>query len=137
MTPSDLSNVMPLPGSKEAVSTHQIFITDLVLNMSIGIYDHEKVAAQRVRFNIDITALDCQAPLQDNYDNVLCYETIVNAIKSLVAEVHINLVETLAERVADICLSSDQAVQASVKVEKLDAITEAGSVGVQIMRTKG
>ncbi|MBO6824817.1 MAG: dihydroneopterin aldolase [Sneathiella sp.] len=137
MTSSDLSNVMPLPGSIEAVSTHQIFISDLVLDMSIGIYDHEKANAQRVRFNIEITARDSQAPLQDDYQNVLCYEAIVNSIKSLVADEHINLVETLAERVADICLSSNQAVKASVKVEKLDAIKEAGSVGVQIVRTKG
>lgn len=137
MTSSDLSNVMPLPGSAEAISTHQIFINDLVLDMSIGIYDHEKEQQQRVRFNIDITARDCAAPLQDNYDNVLCYEAIVIAIKSLVTDTHINLVETLAERVADICLKSDQAIQATVKVEKLDAIEEAGSVGVQIVRTKG
>ena len=137
MTTSDMTNVMPLPGTEEAIATHLVFISDLVIDMSIGVYDHEKTITQPVRFNIEITALDSTAPLDDNYDNVLCYEAIANAIKSLAAQEHINLVETLAEKVADICLKSDQALQAIVKVEKLAAIKEAASVGVQITRTKG
>ena len=137
MTTSDMTNVTPLPGAEEAVATHLIFITDLVIDMSIGVYDHEKTITQPVRFNIEVTARDNVGPLDDNYENVLCYEAIANAIKSLAAQEHINLVETLAEKVADICLKADQAIQAIVKVEKLAAIKEAASVGVQITRTKG
>lgn len=133
----DQNNIQALPVPEEAVKTHTIFIRDLNVDMMIGVYDHEKLSSQPVRLNIEMVVRDHIGPINDDYHNVVCYETIANAIKKLVQEEHINLVETLAEKIADICLHHQRVQGARVKVEKLNAVNDASSVGIEITRSKG
>lgn len=130
------SNIQTLPVPDNAPATHKIFITDLLVDMMIGVYDHEKTKTQSVRLNIEMTVVDHVGPINDEYHNVVCYETIANSVKSLVSKEHINLVETLAERIADICLDHARVLAAKIKVEKLEAVENTVSVGVEIKRTK-
>lgn len=130
------SKIQSLPVAEDAIATHTIFITDLVLDMMIGVYDHEKITSQPVRINVTMTVRDHMGPINDDYHNVVCYETIANSIKKLVQEEHINLVETLAERISEICLSHQRVTEATIKVEKLSAVKDAVSVGIEIMRAK-
>ncbi|MCH8183252.1 MAG: dihydroneopterin aldolase, partial [Proteobacteria bacterium] len=69
-------------------------------------------------------------------ENVVDYETIVQGVKTIVAAGHINLVETLAERVAGLCLSDARVEAARVRIEKLNVLPEAASVGVEIERVR-
>ncbi len=131
------SKIQALPVAEEAMTTHTIFISDLVLDMMIGVYDHEKVSSQPVRINVTMSVQDHIGPINDDYHNVVCYETIANSIKKLVQEEHINLVETLAERISEICLSHLRVNETKVKVEKLSAVEDAASVGIEITRSKG
>lgn len=135
MNISEQNKVAALPLSDaEATTTHRVFINDLLVDMLIGVYEHEKLKEQPVRLNIVLTVRDHVGPVNDDYRNVVCYETIANEIKKLVKEEHINLVETLAEKVADICLKNQRTTEATIKVEKLQALSDAGSVGVEITR---
>ena len=72
----------------------------------------------------------------EDFAQVLNYEFIVGGIKSLVDGGHVELVETLAERVAALCLEDKRAIQATVTVEKLDVYPEAKGVGVQVIRRR-
>ena len=128
------TKVAALPLIDAEPSTHRVFINDLLVEMLIGVYEHEKLKEQPVRLNIVLTVLDHIGPVNDDYRNVVCYETIANDIKKLVKEEHINLVETLAEKVSDICLKNQRTREVTVKVEKLQALSDAGSVGVEITR---
>ncbi|TNE40738.1 MAG: dihydroneopterin aldolase, partial [Alphaproteobacteria bacterium] len=103
-------------------STHKIFINDLLVDMLIGVYAHEKTAPQPVRFTIEMTVDDIVQPLSDDYKNVVCYETISNAITEMAQKEHVNLVETLAEKAAAICLDHDRVQLVQIKVEKLNAV---------------
>jgi len=67
---------------------------------------------------------------------VLNYETIVDGIKALADGKHINLVESLADRIAELCLADPRVRAARVMVEKLDIYAEAASVGVMIERRR-
>jgi dihydroneopterin aldolase len=58
----------------------------------------------------------------------------VDDIKRLIRQGHINLVETLAERIAAQCLEDHRILSAKVRVEKLDIMPEASAVGVEIER---
>ncbi len=60
---------------------------------------------------------------------------IISTIKGILAEGHINLVETLADEIATRCLAHPRAALVRVKIEKLDK--EPGAVGVEIVRRKG
>ena len=132
----DGSNIQSLPVSIDEAATHTIFITDLLVDMMIGIYELEKINTQPVRINIEMTVTDHKGPINDDYHNVVCYETIANSVKSLVLKEHVNLVETLAENIADICLTHPRVLAAKIKVEKLAAIENTVSVGIEIKRNK-
>jgi dihydroneopterin aldolase len=64
----------------------------------------------------------------------VCYAEVVADIRKLLADGHINLVETLAERIAAQCLDDHRILAAKVRVEKLDIMPEASAVGVEIER---
>ncbi|MBO6964609.1 MAG: dihydroneopterin aldolase, partial [Kordiimonadaceae bacterium] len=71
---------------------------------------------------------------QDQIENVVCYNEIVLGIQRIISAGHIQLVETLAEKIAAMSLENAQVIKARVKVEKLEAVKEAASVGVEIER---
>ncbi len=112
-----------------------VFVRDLELVARIGAYDHEKHAGQRIRINLDIEVVD-DRDHGDQLTNVVCYQRIVDGIKAVVEAGHINLVETLAERIAAVPLADHRVEAVRVRVEKLEAIREAASVGVEITRRK-
>jgi 7,8-dihydroneopterin aldolase/epimerase/oxygenase len=127
-----LAGQIPYQRVEAQPGVYRIFIRDLVLSCSIGVYDWEKLAPQRVRINVDVTAREPGAALADDVAKVVSYDDVVKGIKSIAAEGHINL----AERVADLCLSDPRVVVVRVRVEKPDVIVEAGGVGVEIERRR-
>ena len=124
----------PLPQQQVRQSVRRVFVKDLVLAALIGIHRHEKDGRQRVRINLEMEVVETEQPVQDRLADVVCYEDVVTAIRSIVSAGHINLVESLAELVADRCLMNPQVIKVQVRVEKLDVFADASSVGVEIER---
>lgn len=115
---------------------HRVFVRDLVLACSIGAHPHERDATQRVRVNIELDVAASAASARDSLANVVDYERVVHAAKAIADAGHINLVETLAERIAEACLGDDKVIAARVRVEKLDVFPDVGSVGVELVRRR-
>jgi dihydroneopterin aldolase len=118
-----------------------VFIRDLVLQASIGVYASEHEAPQRIRLNLDLAVEDeGSSPLsrvavgRDELARVVDYEAIANKARALVASGHVQLVETLAERIAETILTDPRIRLARVRVEKLDVFADAASAGVEIER---
>jgi dihydroneopterin aldolase len=112
-----------------------VFVRDLVLEAQIGVHQHEKLGPQRIRVNVDLAVWEKDVDgIADKLANVVCYEQVVSGIRALVAEGHVNLVETLAEQIASLCLEDARVRIARVRVEKLDVFPDATSVGVEIER---
>ncbi len=124
----------PLHQQRTQPSVRRVFVKDLVLEALIGIHRHEKDGRQRVRINLDMEVVEGEQPVQDRLADVVCYEDVVTGIRGIVAAGHINLVETLAELVADRCLKDRRVRKVQVRVEKLDVFADASSVGVEIER---
>ncbi|HET8726777.1 MAG TPA: dihydroneopterin aldolase [Alphaproteobacteria bacterium] len=118
-----------------APGTRHLFVHDLVLTASIGVYEHEHAAPQRIRVSMDL-AVEETGPAEDHIDRVVSYEPLVNVARNAVAAGHVKLVETLAERLAEECLADPRVRSARVRVEKLDVFPDAGSVGVEIERVR-
>ncbi len=133
---ADQENVYSLRIADAGRAIRHVFVRDLRLDALIGVYAEEKANLQPVAVNIDLTVREGLAPNEDDLTNVVCYETVVNRVRDILAAGHINLVETLAERIADRCLEDTRVEAARVRVEKLSPIPEAASVGVEIERTK-
>jgi len=115
-----------------------VFVRDLTLLALIGIHDAEKIKPQRIVVNIDLSVQEgSTGPLPDDISHVVSYEIIVKKCEAIVADGHVNLVETLAEKFADACLKDKRVVAARVRIEKPDIIPNARSVGVEIERVRG
>lgn len=114
----------------------RILVRDLLLMSSIGIHEHERLAPQRVRINIEMAVRDGSGPVEDDIRQVVSYEDVISGVKALIAAGHINLVETLAERIAALCLTDPRVETVRVRVEKLDVYAEAASVGIEIDRSR-
>lgn len=119
-----------------AEDEYRILVTDLVVPWRIGVRRHEEERRQRVRINLDIAVRGIPDPAQDDYRQVLCYEDIVERIREMSTTGHVRLVETLAQRVAAMCLADPRIERVTVRVEKLDAVPDAGSVGVELTRVR-
>jgi dihydroneopterin aldolase len=113
-----------------------IFVHGLKLKASIGVYDHEKTRKQMVLISVDLAVVE-NTPHNDDIENVVCYKTIVDQIEAYIATGHVQLVETMAEQIADICLKNNQVKRVLVKIEKPEAIAHATGVGVIIERLQG
>ena len=114
----------------------QVIIRDLEISTMIGVHDAEKRAPQRVLVNVDIAVREDGPSDLDQLDQVLDYGEVVQAIERTVKAGHINLVETLAERVARACLGDPRVLSVRVRIEKPDVIANARSVGVEIVRSR-
>lgn len=114
-------------------AVRHVFVRDLVLDCRIGVHRREHEAPQRVRINLDLAVRDDRA-LDDDLANVVCYERLTDGVRRLTARRHINLVETLAEEIAAMCLEDGRLRSVRVRVEKLDVFADAASVGVEIER---
>ncbi len=126
--------VQRLPLADAAARIRHVFVHDLVLRCSIGVHRHERDSRQRVRLSIDLSVAEDVAPHGDDLANVVSYEEIVSGVRRIVDSEHVNLVETLAERIAAFCLEDARVRLARVRIEKLDVYAEAGSVGIEIER---
>lgn len=114
----------------------RVFVRDLLLDALIGIYPQERIQPQKVLINMDLWVADTPGAPPQDYADVVCYEKLVSQTKALLAQGHIGLVETLAERLAELCMADKRVLRSRVRVEKPDAIAEAAGVGVEIERLR-
>lgn len=112
----------------------RIFIEGLALDISIGIHAHEKTTPQRVLIDVDLYVAPAQSGGSDDIRNTVSYETCVQRITALAGSKHFNLVETLAEEIAEACLEHEAVQKTRVKVRKPDIITNTKGVGIKILR---
>ncbi len=113
-----------------------VFVRDLEVTALLGIYDHEKIEPQRIIVNIDLSVHEAEGATTDDISHVVSYEIVVKKVEAILAEGHINLVETLCEKIASACLRDKRVAAARIRVEKPDIIPNARSVGVEIERSR-
>jgi dihydroneopterin aldolase len=121
-------------GSPQKGKNYRIFVRDLEMIASVGVYEHEKIKPQRIRVSIDLSVGPRAPDATDTVDTVLSYENVVKAIRAIVATGHFHLIETLAEKIAADCLTHFTVVSVKVKIEKPDIFPDAATVGIEIER---
>ena len=124
--------VLPAPSPEDARLRH-LLVRDLVLPFRIGVKRRERGKAQRVAVNLAMAVQDHPVS-KDRLSEVTNYETVVEGVRRIAAEETFNLVETLAETIAALCLAQPWVIAVRVRVEKLDVFADAGGVGVEIER---
>ena len=117
-----------------AKEVRHVFIRDLILTCLIGVHKHERKKPQRIRVNLDLAVTEQSVISTDRLAEVVCYEDVADEIRSIVNNGHVNLVETLAEKIASKCLEDRRIKATRVRIEKLDVFKDAASAGVEIER---
>ncbi len=112
----------------------RISLRDHIVEADIGAFQQERGRTQRLRFNVVVEVRPAASPLDDDVDRILSYDKITEAIATELAAERLNLLETLAERVADRVLAEPPAMRAFVRIEKLDIGPYA--LGVEIVRSR-
>ena len=135
---SDIQLAFAHPSERAAATSPElrdrISVRDYELDVEIGAFQAERGVTQRICFNIVVELRPSSDPVDDDVDRILSYDKITEAVQFELAAERLNLLETLAERVADRILMEPQASRAFVRVEKLDRGPFA--LGVEIVRTR-
>lgn len=126
LAPTPVPFAPPAP-RRESVS---VFVRGLQVQAGIGVYDHEQGRFQTLVIDVD---LDLGAADIERLADTVNYETVAQAARAIVAEGHVGLVETFADRLALACLEDGRVQGVRVRVEKPGALAEAAAPGCEVV----
>jgi 7,8-dihydroneopterin aldolase/epimerase/oxygenase len=139
MTTTDIELAFAHPEDRAEASAStdprdRISLRDHIVEADIGAFQQERGHRQRLRFNVVVEVRPVTEPLMDDVDRILSYDRITEAIAAELAAGRLNLLETLAEQVADRILAEPAAMRVFIRIEKLDVGPYA--LGVEIARAR-
>jgi dihydroneopterin aldolase len=115
-----------------------IYLNDLRIDTVIGVYDWERRVKQRVILDLEMATDIRQAAASDSLDDTLNYKAVAKRLIDFVGHSEYQLVETLAERIAEIVLNEFNVPWLRLRLNKQGAVRGARDVGIIIERgTRG
>ncbi|WP_284164058.1 dihydroneopterin aldolase [Frigidibacter sp. SD6-1] len=123
----------PLDGSAD-LSADRLILRDYVVSAEIGAFQHERGQEQRLRFSIVVELAPVGTSAGDDVDLILSYDRLIEAVDTELGSERLDLLETLAERIAARVLAEPQAAKVHLRIEKLDR--GPWILGVEIARDR-
>ena len=114
----------------------KVIIKDLLLNFVIGYYSAEKAKKQNVKFNIELNYTDQKNLNDKDIKSIVDYGRIIKVIKNMTKNKHYNFLESLADDLFEKLFKDERIDKIKLKIEKLDAIREVASVGIEITKKR-
>ncbi len=116
------------------MATDTIYLTDLKIDTIIGIFEWERRTRQTVSLDLEMSTDVARAAATDAIEDALDYKAVSKAVIEFVRNSDFQLVETLAERVAELIIHDFNVASVRLRVNKRGAIRGAKDVGVVIER---
>lgn len=113
----------------------RIFIDELRAQAWVGIYPRERAAQQTVELNLEI-GVPRDAVHSDDIADTIDYAVVIERIRHDLHASHFNLLEKLAEHVAEMLIHEFGAPWARVRVAKVGVLKGVKRVGVLIERSR-
>jgi dihydroneopterin aldolase len=113
-----------------------IFLSGLTVDCIVGIWDWERRVKQKIVLDLEMESDVRRAAASDSIDDTLDYKKVSKRLLAFVGESQFQLVETLAERVAEIIVSEFGVPWVRVRLNKQGAIRGARDVGILIERRR-
>ncbi|MFP5344660.1 MAG: dihydroneopterin aldolase [Gammaproteobacteria bacterium] len=113
-----------------------IYLHNLQIETVVGIFEWERRVKQTVSFDLDMAADVHQAAASDNIRDTLDYKKVAKRVIEFVGHSEFHLVETLAERVAELVIKEFNVRWLCLRLNKQGAIRGARDVGVIIERAR-
>jgi dihydroneopterin aldolase len=114
----------------------RVFVRDLEIVASVGLLEREKRYDQRILVSTELFVRDEYDGTSDRLGDVLDYGKVIDGMTHIIQREHVNLIETLAERIAEFCLTDPRVEMVRVRIEKPEIIENCRSVGVEIERRR-
>jgi 7,8-dihydroneopterin aldolase/epimerase/oxygenase len=114
----------------------RVIVEGYELTGSVGVYAHERKARQPLVVSLNLAVEDDYDGVSDRLDDVYDYDIAIGAIHASVEAGHINLLETIAERIATACLEDHRVLEVNVRVEKPAVLPDCRCVGIEICRPR-
>ena len=115
----------------------KIKLTELTVNTVIGIWDWEKRNPQKVVFDIEMSTDINKASKSDSIKDALDYKAVSKRVKQYALENQFDLIEALADKVAEIILNEFEVSWVKLTISKPCAIRDSKNVSLMIERSKG
>ena len=111
-----------------------VFINDLRIETTIGIYAWERRIRQTISLDLEMAADISAAATLDTIEDTLNYKAVAKRLIAFVGDSEFQLVETLAENIAEIIITEFNAPWVKLTVHKPGAVSGSRDVGVIIER---
>jgi len=122
------------PKKDSMKSMDSIFITDLRADAVIGIYEHERSIKQTISIDLELGADIAKAAANDSIEDALNYKVLSKRVEAYIMKSEFQLIETLAERIAELILNEFSVPWLTLTLHKVGALSNSGDVGVRIKR---
>ena len=117
------------------IKKDRIYGEDLRVKGTIGIFDWEKKIKQEISLSYEIDHDNLSASKEDKIEATTDYKTITKKIISFIEENKFELVETFAEKIAEMVIKDFDVNWIKLRVSKPGALRFSKDVGVIIERT--
>lgn len=134
-----MSNCRDQPAQLEPradARARRVIVEGYELIGSVGVYEHERRYEQRIVVSLELEVRDDYDGISDELGAVYDYDNAISAVRSTVESRHFNLLETLAEQIAQACLADPQVAAAKVRIAKPDVLIACRAVGIEIVRRR-
>ncbi len=113
----------------------RLIVRDLDLVCLIGVYDRERGKPQRLRINLEAEVLPPGA-FDDDFGKVVDYSALLKRVRAAVADSQVFLLETLADRIIQLCFADRRVTGVTVRIEKLDRYADVAGLGIELSRQR-
>lgn len=130
----EITDAFAHPEARADALADRISLRDHIAHADIGAFQQERGHSQRLRFNLAVELRPHSGAASDDVDLILSYDKLTEAIAAELAAERLNLLETLADRIAARILREPQSLRVFLRIEKLDR--GPGALGVEIVRAR-
>lgn len=114
----------------------RVFIRDLEIMASVGVFEVEHRYEQRIVVSIELDVVDTYDGKSERLGDVVDYSAVCARVEAITHAGHTKLIETLAERFATACLEDPRVLVVRVRIEKPDIMPNCRAVGIEIERRR-
>ena len=112
----------------------RVHVRGLRLNAEVGAYDNEHGRTQPIKLDMEAEVASIAAHPQGSLDDAVNYAAMAETARQIVGSKHHDLLEDLAQKIADTVFADPRIMRLAISIEKLEALDDADSVGVSLER---
>lgn len=113
-----------------------VALDDVCVNVSCGLHPWERHPERPTRLMISVRLYAPLATRCAADQKIIDYDVVRERIRALENEGHIDLVETVADRIVDSCFHDQRVVACLLSIRKPDIYNETRGAGIDLFRTR-